>query len=154
MRRAARSATLLTAVLLACDASAPTGGGSNPAGRSLTGSLAANLTGAAETPGPGDPDGSGTARITLDQARGELCFDLVVADVDPAFAAHIHQGEAGVAGPIAVGLAPPTMGIASDCLAGVDPALIAAILDGPSGYYVNVHTQPYPAGALRGQLAR
>jgi hypothetical protein len=36
------------------------------------------LTGAAEVPGPGDPDGSGQARIRLNSGQGEVCY------LDPA----------------------------------------------------------------------
>jgi CHRD domain len=38
--------------------------------------FATTLTGAAEVPGPGDPDASGTAFITLNQGQGEICFEL------------------------------------------------------------------------------
>ena len=34
------------------------------------------LTGAAEVPGPGDPDGSGTAKITLNYGQGEVCWEI------------------------------------------------------------------------------
>ena len=34
-----------------------------------------------------------------------------------------------------------------------DPALAAEIVANPSGFYVNVHTTPFPDGAIRGQLA-
>jgi CHRD domain len=30
--------------------------------------------------------------------------------------------------------------------------VIAAIEESPSGYYVNIHTSDFPAGAIRGQL--
>jgi CHRD domain len=33
-------------------------------------------------------------------------------------------------------------------------ATIKAILKTPSGYYVNIHTSDFGAGAIRGQLAR
>ncbi len=44
------------------------------------------------------------------------------------------------------------MGMLSGCVSGVDPALIGEIIANPAGYYVNVHTTPFPGGAVRGQL--
>ena len=38
----------------------------------------ANLTGAAEVPGPGDPDGGGTVQVTLNTDKNEVCYDLTV----------------------------------------------------------------------------
>ena len=38
------------------------------------------------------------------------------------------------------------------CVTGVDRDLMQQILDNPSAYYVNVHNQAYPGGAVRGQL--
>src|SRR5918994_7899564 len=63
------------------------------------------LTGAAEVPGPGDPDASGTAFVSLNQGLGEVCFDLSWAGIDGTVtAAHIHVGAATVAGPVVVPL--------------------------------------------------
>lgn len=115
--------------------------------------LSTTLTGAAEVPGPGDPDGSGTARITLNQGQGQVCFELTVEDIAPATAAHIHIGAVDVAGPVVVPLAPPTDGSSSGCIS-VDPTLIKAIRQNPENYYVNVHNAEHPAGALRGQLSK
>jgi hypothetical protein len=64
--------------------------------------LSTVLTGAAEVPGPGDPDGRGTARLTLNQGQEEICYDLTVSGIAPATAAHIHVGTADVAGPVVV----------------------------------------------------
>jgi len=36
----------------------------------------------------------------------------------------------------------------------VTPASAQAILDGPAGFYFNVHTTLNPSGCIRGQLAR
>lgn len=116
--------------------------------------LSADLTGAAEVPGPGDPDGSGSAHVTLNQGQGEVCFHLTVSDIAPATAAHIHVGEAGTAGGVVVGLAPPTSGSSSGCVSGVDADLIKAIRQHPEVYYVNVHNAEYPGGAVRGQLSK
>ena len=111
------------------------------------------LTGAAEVPGPGDPDGSGTAKIRLNQGQGRVCFSLEVSGILPANGAHIHVGEAGVAGPIVVTLTPPTSGSSSGC-ASADKDLIKAIRQHPEQYYVNVHNADFLAGALRGQLSK
>jgi hypothetical protein len=111
------------------------------------------MTGAEEAPGPGDPDGSGTANFTLNQGQEEICFELNVTGIEPAAAAHIHIGDVGEPGPIVVGLTPPTDGSSSGCVS-VDPDLIKAIRQNPEDYYVNVHNATFPAGALRGQLSK
>jgi CHRD domain len=116
--------------------------------------LATTLTGAAEVPGPGDPDASGTAFITLNQGQGEVCFDLSWAGIDGTVtAAHIHIGSATVAGPVVVPLfAGSFAGTASGCVSGVSEELIKAIRQNPENYYVNIHSDVFPAGAIRGQL--
>lgn len=112
----------------------------------------AHLTGADEVPGPGDPDGSGTARITF--KSGEICWVLDVEGITlPAAAAHIHTGPAGVAGPVLVPLTPPDADGHSEGCAAADDATQNAIRGDLSGHYVNVHTSDYPDGALRGQLS-
>ena len=63
----------------------------------------ATLTGAAEVPGPGDPDGGGTAQVTLNSDKNEVCYDLTVTKIDEATAAHIHEGATGKDGPVKVG---------------------------------------------------
>jgi CHRD domain len=113
------------------------------------------LTGAAEVPGPGDPDASGQASITLKQGAGQICFDLSWANVDgTVIAAHIHVGDATSAGPVVVGLFSGAFGgtaASSGCVA-ADQNLIKTIRKDPANYYVNVHSSVFPAGAIRGQL--
>lgn len=118
--------------------------------------LEATLTGAAEVPGPGDSDGSGAAKVTINIGRGEICFDIQVSNITlPATLAHIHVGSADVAGPIVVTLVPPDQsGNSSGCVTDVDKDLAKAILKDPGAYYVNVHTSDFPAGAIRGQLSK
>jgi hypothetical protein len=115
--------------------------------------LSTTMTGGEEVPGPGDPDGSGEAFITLNHGSGEVCFQLTVSDIAPATAAHIHEAPAGVAGPIVVGLTPPTGGSSSGCVS-ADRDLIKDIIQNPAEYYVNVHNADFPAGAVRGQLSK
>jgi hypothetical protein len=112
------------------------------------------LTGAAEVPGPGDPDGSGEAVLQLNPGQREVCFQLTVSDIAPATASHIHRAPAGVAGPVVVGLTPPpTSGSSSACVS-ASRELILEIIQNPEAFYVNVHNADFPAGAVRGQLSR
>src|SRR5215510_12889968 len=62
------------------------------------GSATATLTGAAEVPGPGDPQGSGSVQVTLDPNKGEECYELRVENIQEATAAHIHEGAVGEGG--------------------------------------------------------
>jgi hypothetical protein len=117
------------------------------------GKATARLTGAAEVPGPGDPQGSGTVQITLNPATNEVCYELTVANIQEATAAHIHEGAVGKEGPVKVPLDPPKTGSVKGCKS-ADAAVITAIIQDPSGYYVNVHNAAFPKGAVRGQLSR
>jgi hypothetical protein len=139
---------VLTSVglLLACVSSAS----AEPSGVPFT----VELTGAAEVnaqgePNQGDPDGSGTATLTINPGLGQLCWTIEVAGVDPITAAHIHVAPATAPGPVVVPLNPYTGGCTN-----IDLELALAIITDPGSYYVNVHNATYPAGALRGQLSR
>ena len=112
------------------------------------------LSGAAEVPGPGDPDATGTATVVVNVGQATVQFDLFVANIDRATAAHIHTGNSSVAGPVVVTLAPPDSAGRSSGIVAVDKKLAQDILRNPDQYYVNVHNAAYPTGALRGQLGR
>ena len=114
--------------------------------------LAATLTGYQAVPGPGDLDGTGTARIRVDAETGEVCWELTARGIEPASAAHIHRGEAGTAGPPVVPLAAPGASERSEGCAGAGAELARELLTRPHGFYVNVHNAAFPAGAIRGQL--
>jgi CHRD domain len=115
--------------------------------------LATTLTGAAERPGPGDPDGGGSAIITVNPGQKEVCWEIRVSNITlPAIAAHIHEAPVGEPGPVVVPLSPPDAnGVSSGC-ATVGRELAKDILKNPQNYYVNVHTTDFPEGAIRGQL--
>lgn len=151
MRKFALIAGLIGLTFVACDDDDP----ADPGDDLVT--LDATLTGAAEVPNPGDPNGTGTAEITLNEDDREICWDITVADITlPATAAHIHVGAAGVPGGVVVTLsAPGAGGTAEGCSSDpveVTDAIIDAIIANPAGYYVNVHTTDFPGGAVRGQL--
>ncbi|HYI11398.1 MAG TPA: CHRD domain-containing protein [Thermoanaerobaculia bacterium] len=111
-------------------------------------SYSAILSGAAEVPGPGDTDGVGFAVVTLDGTT--LRYTVFAQNIGAPVGAHIHPGVAGVAGPVLVGLDHNMLGSGSVT---VTEAIANQIRANPSGFYVNVHTAEFPAGAIRGQLA-
>jgi hypothetical protein len=117
-------------------------------------SLATQLRGSAEVPGPGDPDGRGRAHIELLPGFGTVCFLLDWRKIDDPTDAHIHRGRRGVAGPIVVPLFNPATVREKGCVEGVDPGLIREIRRRPRAFYVNIHNVAFPNGAIRGQLKR
>ena len=139
----------IVALALAGPASAAKRGGADQGGRLLT----TTLTGAEEVPGPGDPDGTGFASVTVNPGQGVVCYELSVSGIAPATGAHIHEAPFGEVGDVVVGLEPPTGGSSSGCV-DVGRTLAKEILKDPADYYVNVHNEEYEAGALRGQLSK
>lgn len=115
------------------------------------------LTGGAEVtnegvPNQGDPDGSGVARLRFVPARGRVCIDAHVQNLDPLVLAHIHNGPAGANGPVVVDFTGLIDGSAVKGCVSADPALIGAIIASPASYYVNIHSTAFRPGAVRGQL--
>jgi hypothetical protein len=109
----------------------------------------ATLTAAEEVPSAGPTGGTGTAKVTIDAAGGQLCYDLTWSkEVNNPNAAHIHRGGKGTSGPIVVFLSPTTQ---HTCVSQPSPVL-QGIASDPSGYYVNIHDGAHPGGAVRGQL--
>ena len=115
--------------------------------------ITVQMTGAAERPGPGDPDGTGTATFRINPGQGEVCYTLTVQNIGPATSAHIHRAPATDPGPVVVPLNPPTNGSSSGC-APITRALAKELIQTPEAFYVNVHNTTYPGGAVRGQLSR
>ena len=116
--------------------------------------LEASMSGQNEMPAA-DPDGSGTAKFSLDRAKKKVCFTIRVKKISGVVAAHIHKGGKNVAsGGIVLPLinAPESGHKFTGCVKHVKKSLISAILKHPRRYYVNVHTGDFPAGAIRGQL--
>ncbi|MEP7082308.1 MAG: CHRD domain-containing protein [Chloroflexota bacterium] len=116
--------------------------------------LTATLAGVTEGDNPGNPDGAGTASITVDPATGEVCWNLTATGTMPITQSHIHTGAAGVSGGVLVPLdVDGFTGSSEGCVAAQPAAALNSILANPAGFYVNLHTSDFPAGAIRGQLA-
>lgn len=114
------------------------------------------LTGAAEVPGPGDPDGSGTAMVTLNPGTEQVCWSIHVSGIAlSATGAHIHEIDPAKGfGDVVVSLSPPDeSGHSSGCTS-ADRELILDIIKNPEEYYVNVHSTEFRAGAVRGDLSK
>ena len=110
------------------------------------------MTGPEVVPGPGDTDGTGTFKLSIDNASNQLCYELAWQNVDQPTASHIHVGNAGQAGQIMVDLDLPANGPKA-CIP-VDSTSVGHMTGGPKGHYVDLHTGSNSDGAVRGQLQR
>ena len=117
--------------------------------------LTATLTGSAEVPRAGDPDGTGTATVNLDATGGRVCYEVSVQKVEGTNSMHIHEGKVGTPGPIRVELSKAVTpdSTTSGCV-DADRTLLGRIAAQPGNFYVNVHSSTYPQGAVRGQLSQ
>ena len=140
------SISLPLAVILSLLASLALGGVVAAAETTLT----AQLSGDAET----DEDGTGTASVVLDPEAGTACWEMSVENVDPITVSHIHEGAEGESGGVVVDLdVDGWEGSSEGCNDAADTEALQAIIDNPAGFYVNVHTEALPMGAIRGQLS-
>ncbi|MEU6196708.1 CHRD domain-containing protein [Streptomyces sp. NPDC047061] len=122
-------------------------------------SLIAQLSGDQEIPvkgGPavGDPDGRAVALVKVKGDR--ITFALSWNGIDRPTLGHIHQGAAGTNGDVKVGLfttqMPSTVQSAAGQTSVTDAGLARQLRTDPGDFYVNLHTEEFPGGAVRGQL--
>ncbi|MGH9183112.1 MAG: CHRD domain-containing protein [Acidimicrobiales bacterium] len=163
MRRLAILAAALATVLAACGSDqdpaleAPEADGAGDAA-TTTVDLGAQpveyevaLSGDTEVPGPGDPDGTGRAVVRLETSVSQVCYEIAVEGIGEATAAHIHEAPAGQSGGVVLPLQAPIEGSALEC-SEADEVLLQRLASEPATFYVNVHNDEFPDGALRGQL--
>jgi predicted Ser/Thr protein kinase len=137
----------LVAALAAVLATRGGGGNSASGGTSSGTTFNAPLSSSAEVPTSISATSSGTANVTIDGTK--VCWAFTLNGVDHPTAAHIHNGGPTVSGPVVVPLG--STFAQTGCTTA--PANVTnAILASPANYYVNVHSEKYPDGAVRGQL--
>ena len=112
--------------------------------------IVAYLDGEQVVPGPGDPEGFAFVRLQVEPGEGFICATWGLVTVTP-IAAQIRNGDEGEAGPSLVDL-PLGDGGCNDP-GELDGAMLQSILDDLEGHYVEVQTEEFPEGAIRGQLA-
>jgi hypothetical protein len=111
------------------------------------------LSGDQVVPGPGDPDGGGGVFVTLGSKTGTVCFFADTANIStPLTGVHLHRGLRGAAGQVIVDLHGPSNDPdVSGCL-NLDRDLVRDISRHRDNYYIDMHNEELPDGALRGQL--
>jgi hypothetical protein len=115
--------------------------------------LAADLRGSNEVPAA-DPDGRAVAVVRIQ--GNQVTFALAWRGIAQPSAGHIHVGAAGANGAVVVpffgGAVPANINAVTGSVTVADPAVLAAIVANPTGYYANLHNAEFPGGAVRGQL--
>lgn len=114
--------------------------------------LFTNLT-TREEPAFVDASGSARGALTVDTNTRAIVAHVQLTGIDAPTEAHIHQGFAGVDGPVSVALRvdPADAAHYFEDNATLSQAAFDALLAG--GLYFNVHTTANPTGHVRGQLA-
>jgi len=112
-----------------------------------------------------DRNAFGTVLITIDTVANTARFQFSVENVasPQIILAHIHEGPAGVIGPVRVdsGLSPASPLTVVNGSASLDRSNLTVpadvrdrILANPAGFYFNAHSTLNPVGVVRGQLVR
>src|SRR5688572_10184820 len=103
---------------------------------------------------PTDSPAQGTALLDFDDATSELegQIDLTLTDGTKVTGQYIHVGKCGASGPSKVNLTEPGLNgvIVIDPPKKLDTTLATALTKGE--LYINVRTDKYPQGEIRGQI--
>jgi len=121
-------------------------------------SVHAKLTGSQVVPAPGDSNGKGSFKATVD--GDQFCYTLHATKIAGVTDVSIYAGAAGETGDVVVMLEASenahgcltAVPDADDTAATLSESELAAIVADPTQFYVEVHTVRYPNGSIRGQL--
>jgi hypothetical protein len=107
----------------------------------------ATLNGASEVPANAS-EATGTATASYNKTTKILTLNLTYSGITPKMG-HIHVGAVGVSGPVVFPFS-NLMSPFSYTSPALDATQEADLL--ANKYYVNLHTDAFPAGEIRGQL--
>ena len=102
----------------------------------------------------GVPDTGASGFLSYNITGSEFCYRLEVRHLSaPVTVGHIHVGARNSTGSpvIRLKVGTGTDWTVSTCVQ-EDPMVLEEIAANPRGYYVNVHSENYKAGEIRGQL--
>jgi CHRD domain/Bacterial Ig domain len=110
------------------------------------------MNGEYEAPAPQITAAKATVAITVNTTTGVIDARVNGTGFDTATAAHLHDGFAGLNGPVIVGLErdATNLGLWRSNGATLTATQITTLQEG--GIYANVHTAAAPAGLIRGQI--
>lgn len=107
------------------------------------------LTGAKEVPA-NESEATGTAKLTYNKVTKVFVLSVTHTITNPT-AGHIHMGAAGENGPVIFPFDSPASPI-SLTSAALTEEQITALNTGK--FYVNIHTEAFPGGEIRGNLTK
>jgi CHRD domain len=114
------------------------------------------MSGAEVVPGPGDPDGTARANVSLFFSKPYTVCAAANPQgsvQSPFTSIELHRAPAGEAGPTVITFDLDRGGLTEmDGCADVDKRLMRDIQDNPELFYLEVENAEFPNGAIRGQL--
>lgn len=119
----------------------------------------------AGSPNQGDVDGTAVGTIRFDNgtgagSTGSAVINLTLSNLDVGTidltGHHIHQAPSTTTGSIVIDFGDPDTirsgNTLSGTITGLPAATITSLLNGPSGFYYNLHNAQFTGGAVRDQL--
>jgi hypothetical protein len=144
---------LAATMILAQPASQAQEAGPEPRARKEATLVADNMTGAQVVPGPGDPDGFGTARLPNNSSTGTICWNINTELIDvPLTASLIHAGAAGQEGVVVLQLFGEVNNPDPSGCRSADPQLLRDLNQNSREFYLEISNFSFSGGAIRGQL--
>ncbi len=113
----------------------------------------ADIDGSQEVPPVVEP-GTGSATITYDDNTNQLSWNIVFAGLTGVpIAAHFHEAPATMNGGVVIGIIPPAAPVSPLIGNALVPTELNEVQLLLGNWYINIHTQAFPGGEIRGQVS-